>query len=259
MEKALATGQVSPTGTFIQSLLGAPTSPAAVIGSAASYQVGTVAPGSWAVAYGVDMSTETATAKGNLTTTLGGTSLTVQDAAGTTKSAELLYVSPGQINFLVPSGLASGLAAVTITSGTSTQNTTVNLAVTAPGLFAQNGTGSGVASAETVTTGANGSQVYSYVFDNPCYPCQPVPIDVSTGQAVYLILFGTGFSGAGQSAVSLTLNGENVPVVFAGPQGSPGLDQLNAVIPASLAGAGLIPVQVSVGGVASNTVQIEIQ
>src|SRR5262249_36725056 len=43
-------------------------------------------------------------------TSLGGVTVTVTDASGTQRAAPLLYVSPNQINFLVPDGTLAGAA-----------------------------------------------------------------------------------------------------------------------------------------------------
>jgi uncharacterized protein (TIGR03437 family) len=58
----------------------------------------------------------------------------------------------------------------------------------------------------------------------------------------------------------VTIGGVKATVLFAGPQGgSPGLDQVNILIPASLAGKGNVNVQLIADGVAANPVQITIQ
>jgi uncharacterized protein (TIGR03437 family) len=73
-------------------------------------------------------------------------------------------------------------------------------------------------------------------------------------------LFGTGLEGATAATTSVTVNGVAGTVVYLGPQGSvPGLDQINVLLPSSLAGAGNANVQLSVGTVVSNQVQITIQ
>jgi uncharacterized protein (TIGR03437 family) len=51
-----------------------------------------------------------------------------------------------------------------------------------------------------------------------------------------------------------------VPVTFAGAQGTdPGLDQVNVALPSSLAGAGVVEVQVAAGNGTSNVVTIQVQ
>ena len=76
-----------------------------------------------------------------------------------------------------------------------------------------------------------------------------------------LILFGTGIRcRSSLSAVSLTIGGVAVPALFAGPQGEyVGLDQINALLPKSLAGKGEVPVSAVVDGVTTNTVTVSIR
>ena len=69
-----------------------------------------VAPGSLATIFGTNLASGTVSAAAlPLPATLGGTTLTVGGVA-----AHLLYVSPGQINFQVPSATKSGTAAVVV-------------------------------------------------------------------------------------------------------------------------------------------------
>ena len=87
----------------------------------------------------------------------------------------------------------------------------------------------------------------------------PVSLGTSTDQA-YLFLFGTGLRAAGTSGVTVTVGGTNVPVAFAGAQGTfAGLDQVNVVLPRSLAGSGNVTVQLTALGVPANAVQLTIQ
>ena len=111
--------------------------------SGASYQPA-VAPNSWAVAFGTDLAQTTAdaalTSAGQWPTTLGGITVQVDG-----RLAELYYVSPAQINFLVPDLTDLGSLSVVITTVASgaTQTSSVTVANTAAGIFASNSTGSG--------------------------------------------------------------------------------------------------------------------
>jgi uncharacterized protein (TIGR03437 family) len=81
----------------------------------------------------------------------------------------------------------------------------------------------------------------------------------STDQA-YLFIFGTGLQDAGTAGVTVSVGGTNVPVSYAGAQGGfVGLDQVNAQLPASLAGKGNVTVQVTASGIAANAVNFTIQ
>jgi uncharacterized protein (TIGR03437 family) len=69
---------------------------------------------------------------------LSARTVTVKDSAGTILPAALLYVSPTQVNFLMPDGLVFGSATVTIASSATKQTATVQIAPVAPALFTLN-------------------------------------------------------------------------------------------------------------------------
>src|SRR5258708_6643108 len=104
-----------------------------------------MAPGSIASAVapgqpGITTVTQTGTLP--LLTMIAGVSVTVVDSTSSQFQAPLFFVSPGQVNFLVPEGVASGPAKVTISnfSGVYTSGT-FNIAAIAPALYTQDGTG----------------------------------------------------------------------------------------------------------------------
>jgi uncharacterized protein (TIGR03437 family) len=60
--------------------------------------------------------------------------------------------------------------------------------------------------------------------------------------------------------VTATIGGVNATVTYSGPQGTyPGLDQVNLLIPASLAGKGRLNVVLTAAGKPSNPVYIMAQ
>src|ERR1035438_7581696 len=99
--------------------LGTPARNASVV-NAASYSATAVSPASIASLYAPGLAASTAaTPSLTLPATLAGASVTVQDSAGTSKTAALFFVSPGQINFLMPAGLANGSATASVVSGST--------------------------------------------------------------------------------------------------------------------------------------------
>src|SRR5207253_305378 len=99
-----------------------------------------VAPNSIASMYGQNPATSTAQAISQpLPTSLGGVNVTVQDATGAQRQAPLIYVSPSQINFIVPDGTAPGAARFTVANGTTTSSATGSVQTVAPSLFSMNG------------------------------------------------------------------------------------------------------------------------
>ena len=82
--------------------------------NAASYKAG-VAPGSIAAAFGAAMCPGTAAATSiPLPTELDGVTVDIVSADAQPVRAPLFYVSPGQINFLVPNAAKSGEAQVIV-------------------------------------------------------------------------------------------------------------------------------------------------
>jgi uncharacterized protein (TIGR03437 family) len=80
------------------------------------------------------------------------------------------------------------------------------------------------------------------------------------GETVVLLLFGTGIRAAGQRGVAATAGQANPAVHYAGAPGEhAGLDQVNLLLPGSLAEIGLIEVRLSAGGVPANPVAIEVR
>ena len=200
-----------------------------------------------------------------LTTSLAGVTVNLADSAGTSRLAPLygVFASAGQINFLVPGGIASGLAMVTITlPGGTTPTTVIDIAGTAPGIFTANMNGQGPYAGQVIYVRADGSQTVA----NSAAPSAggntfvPIPINLGTaGDQVFLVLYGTGLRHA--AALTAALNGVSVPLAYFGAQGShAGLDQINlGPLPVSLAGTGLINLAISADGQAANTVTLAIQ
>jgi len=233
------------------------------ITSSASQSVG-VAPGSLATIYGQGLATSTDQARAlPLPLTLGGASVTVTDAAGAKTNASLLYASPTQINFLVPLNAAVGAASVAVVSGGATQTFPMTLHAVAPALFSMNARGVGVAAALAVAVQAGNSQLQSPVpvFQCASGGCTSVPIDVGLDRPVYVSFYGTGIRNlSAVSNVKVTIGGVDAPVQFAGPPPDfAGLDQVNVVLPLTLRGRGESNVIVTVDGVSSNTVTINLK
>jgi uncharacterized protein (TIGR03437 family) len=200
-----------------------------------------------------------------LTATLGGATLTITDSASGVHPA-LLYAaiaSPGQINFVIPSDTAPGLAVFKATNASGASLSTIgNIMPTAPGIFTANGNGKGVAAGQAVHVHADGSQTSESLatFDSGSKTWVPNPISLGPDtDQLFVVLFGTGLRHAAPSDVTATVNGVNAPVAFSAQGTYPGLDQLNLQIPSSLAGAGAVSVVITVGSQAANPVTVAFQ
>jgi uncharacterized protein (TIGR03437 family) len=249
------------------SILRIATAAAATAVSAANYRGESLAPESIVAAFGQNFSTATQAAPNNqsLPTTLAGASVRVTDAAGTARSAQLFYVSPTQINFMIPPGTATGAATIAFTNTNGASSTgAVNVASVSPGLFTANASGRGIASAVALRIRADGSQTFESIarFDQAQNQFVPIPIDLGPAtDQVFLVAFGTGFRfRSSLSAVNATIGGTPAPVNFAGAQGTfVGLDQANILIPRSLIGRGEVNVVFSADGLPSNEVRVNVR
>ena len=198
-----------------------------------------------------------------LPTQLDGTEVIVKDANGTERPTGLFFVAPTQLNYLIPAGTVDGNATITVRrSGVETAQGTATIEAVAPGLFASNASGEGVAAA-VILRRRNNTDTFEPVaqFNVATSRFDPLPIDLGPDtDSVFLLLFGTGFRAAAQSAVSATVGGTAAPVVGVAPApGFEGLDQANILIPRSLIGRGLVDIVFTANGKAANTVQINIK
>jgi uncharacterized protein (TIGR03437 family) len=221
-----------------------------------------IAPFSIATAKGTDLATGTlVNTAANPPTTLLNTTATVQDAAGTVRPAQLFYVSPGQVNFLIPSGTSVGNATVTITSGDGFVSVgTVAIAAIAPSIFTLNSNSLAAAYVQRVHGDLTQSIENLYAVDgsgNVTYP--GIDLGPATDQ-VYINMFGTGIQGRSDlSAVVITVGGVTVPALYASASTYPGEDQVAFLLPRSLIGAGTVNVTLSANGVAANVTTLNIK
>jgi uncharacterized protein (TIGR03437 family) len=233
--------------------------------SAASGQPGAVAPGSIVSIYGEGLAGALEVGTGTAES-LGGTGVQIIDATRTTRRAGLYFVSPNQINAVIPSGAALGSATVTVQRGAvAAGSRNIQIDAVTPALFSANADGRGVAAAVVLTVSANGSQS-SYTaaqYDVASGRSVPVAIDLGpSGTQVYLLLFGTGIRGfASLSQVSASVGGQAVPVVGAAAQSQyPGMDQVNlGPLPRSLAGRGDAEIALIVSGKPANVLTIQFR
>ena len=194
---------------------------------------------------------------------LGGVSLEITDSQDRKFTAPIYYVTTNAIGYLIPAGIARGLATVKLTTSTgATIFGTFEIAQASPGLYSANASGSGVPAGFWIRAAANGAQTQGYLFD----PSQavgsraPLPVDLGAPtDQVYLSLYGTGFRGATQATA--TVGGVAVTVAgFAAVGIYQGEDVVNiGPLPRALAGQGLVSVVVNFDGKPANTVTVSIR
>ncbi len=233
--------------------------------SAASYRPA-LATGMIAALFGAALANPTATAEVTpLPATLGGRSLLLRDSAGVSLSAPLFFVSPQQINFLLPQGLTEGQVLVTIRSDTAAQSSHfIILSRVAPSLFSANADGQGLASGVIVRVTNDGAQNYENIsrYDSAQQRYVALPLEFRPDTSfIVLALFGTGWRfRSALTATTVTIGGVNAPVQYAGEQSTfSGLDQINVELPRSLSGRGEVDVVVLVDGRTANTVRVNLK
>lgn len=188
-----------------------------------------------------------------LPTSVGGISVSVNGA-----SAYVQYVSPTQVNFLLPANATTGTANLELITPTGVMSTTLQIAANAPGLFCYRSNGV-LYPASVFATGS--SVVYVAATGAlPGYTSRPA----AAGDLIELYATGCGptipaapdgvlltkvYPAANLAAFQVTIAGKAASVLFAGLI-SPGLWQVNVQIPSGLIG-GDQPLVLSVSNVAS--------
>jgi uncharacterized protein (TIGR03437 family) len=238
--------------------------------SAASFKAGSVGQRSIIAIFGEGLSatTEAATSTA-LPAKLGATSVTLTDTSGRDWPVSLFFVSPGQINALVPpvpwgGSLPWSTSAITVISNDRTTGQgLVQVAPVAFSLFTANADGKGVPAAQVLRVKADGTRSTepAYRCDQGGGSCVPLAIDLGpASDQVFLMLYGTGLGWCGPGSVKVLIASVTVPVQGAGPQGQyPGLDQINVLLPPSLAGRGESDLQLNACGYDANTVRVNIR
>jgi uncharacterized protein (TIGR03437 family) len=223
--------------------------------NAADFHLGPLAADSIVAAFGSNLAPRVEVAQSfPLPTSLAGTTLTINGVP-----APLLFVSPTQINFLVPPTINTGQAVFIASSPMGTYALgSVEIVAAAPAIFTADASGKGDAAALATADGVT-------------YQSQPFDVLVN-GKPSIVVLYGTGIrrapaanpsdgNGVAES-VSVTIDGRAATVLYAGAQGSfSGLDQINVELPASLAGTGprRVEVVVTVNNIPANHVTIQIK
>ena len=163
------------------------------VGNAASFQYGTVAPGSYAVLYGLNL------AGTNVGVTFNGL------------AANIIYKSATQINLVVPTGIAGQVAAAVVVTvdGAPSSPFTVNLAPNLPGIF------------NPGVVNFNGGQINSAV--SPA----------ARGDYILIFLTGLTVPLTGQVTVNFGPLTNQIPAFAGAQPTLPALDQINILVPAA--------------------------
>lgn len=244
---------------------------AATVNGASFLAGGAMAADTIASVFGVNLSNSTvvATPGQALPTTLGGVSVEVNGVA-----APLFFVSPTQINYMIPSGTPVGTRGVVVkNSAGEVARGQIEVTNLSPAFFTAAQNGSGVPSGYITRVAAGTSQLTDEPIANFSGGVTPVTIQ-RRGDQIYLILFGTGIryapntnaandialAGGGTlvnvaESLEITIGGKVAPVAFAGAQSQYyGLDQVNVLIPSDAVASPTTPVVIKVRDANGNLV-----
>ncbi len=162
--------------------------------------------------------------------TLAGTTVSVNG-----QRAQIFYVSPDEVVFVVPETIATGPGEVVVTNADGfASKADVTIANVAPRVF----------------TAASGEGI---ILDSDTV--QPAPFDPSNGQR-RISIFATGVRHA--KTLSVTLNDRPATVEDNAPANLAGLDEIHALLPPELSGAGSATLIVDADGVKSNPASVAI-
>ena len=190
------------------------------------------------------------------------------------KAAEMLYVSPTLVTFIVPGNALGGLASVVVTSREGFISHSISsVSGLNPTIFLN---------LENSSQGVifDGLNVFSGMFSTVT-PAQYLGLDTRTRLSLMATGISTGVQNTDSSNDIWLGNGQrqanlaesvvvqarksdgttlDLPVEYAGIQpGLTGMDQVNVILPQQLNGAGSVQLTVVIGGIRSNTVTINVQ
>ncbi len=197
-----------------------------------------ISPGEFIALYGTGLAKSTQTAAPPYPTSVNNVTVTING-----KLAPIYFVSSGQINCLVPYGTTGATAAIVVTNGTTASNSvTVPVALTSPGVYSLDSSGSG--------NGAILHADFSVVnAASPAIPGETVLIYL-TGMGAVSPTVPDGTAGKGSPlsnsvTPSVYVAGLAATVVYSGlAPGFPGLYQINVTIPKNLAFSGNLPLAI---------------
>ncbi len=255
--EAPRTGRLTVAGLAFTVTQAAPL-PTVTTVSAASWQGPAAAPDVLMTSIGKNLASETASAE-NGASTLAGVSISFTDSAGTTGEALISMVSPGQVNWVLPSWAVNGTATLKLTTGSGVVMAgSVEVGEAAPGLFSANNSGTGAAAGYALQADGNGGWTTLTLSDCGTVEksCAAKALDPAAGDLI-VILNATGIRHA--AAVKASTNGTELEVLnYRGHESLAGVDLVAVRLPPEMAGAGDVPIVLSSGEQVSNSVEVRL-
>ena len=207
--------------------------------SSGAFRSGPLSPGSIVTAFGQNLAgSQPAEIPIPLATELVGTSVRITDSAGVQLLCGLYFVSPTQINFVIPDEAALGSAVITVLrDGQEAASGPVTLEGVAPEFYALGGN-LGIGAMFRIAADGTQSTVRLFEFVNGEVVSTAFSLGPS-GDQLLLVLLGTGYRGSEVAEMrigSALLESNALPTLFTGElQGLPGIDQvISNVLPRRL-------------------------
>jgi uncharacterized protein (TIGR03437 family) len=236
--------------------------PTAALNSASVSATAQISPGSWVTILGNRLANSTSIASGTFPSTLAGTAVLIGD-----KTLPLDYVSPTQVNALLPFSLMPNTT-VSLTvqrSGTGSVPIGVTIADLGPAIFAVNGEGTGQGAVTIASSGLLAAPIGAFPGSQP----------VARGD--FLAIYCTGLGAVHDTPAdgapapssppfattfatpSVTIGGIPAAVSYSGlAPGLVGLYQVNVQVPNDAPTGNAVNLAITVGSLTSNAVTVAI-
>jgi uncharacterized protein (TIGR03437 family) len=231
--------------------------------SSASFESIPLAPDALVTAFSSSIKRTAVAGLGRAEDTLDGTAVEIIDSLGQKRRARALSVSPGQIDFLVPSDVRPGPGVLNVVIDDSVlASEAVLVDPIAPALFSAAANGLGYPVGEAIRLGPAGEPAPLAKFDSESASWAPSPVSLRPGDSVYLTLLATGVRHRSSlGSVSAIIGGKAVPAILASAHPElPGVDWVTVgPLPASLAGAGLTKLSLRADGKSSQELSIVVE
>jgi uncharacterized protein (TIGR03437 family) len=213
-----------------------------------------ISPGEFIALFGTGLAGSTQTAPPPYGPTLAGVSVSINGTP-----APLYFVSPQQIDCLVPYATQGPTATIVVQNGSGNSNTvTVPVAATSPSVFSLNQTGTGFGavlhldgSIVDLSRPAVSGETVSIFLTGMGAVNPPVP-DGTAG--------GTNPLSQTTSQPSVLLASQAATMLYSGlAPGFPGLYQINATLPKNLPGASTLPLSIQTGNAFHSMVSVPMK
>ncbi len=256
-------GTFQLTGTVQPAANAEAPAPAAALNSANISGAAQISPGTWMTIFGDRLANGTSSASGPFPPSLAGTTVMIGATA-----LPLDYVSPTQVNALLPFSLMPNAIVSLVVQRSATVSVPIDVTIAdiGPAIFAVNGAGTGQGAVTIATSGVLAAPVGAFPGSQP----------VKRGD--FLAIYCTGLGAVNNTPAdgapapsspplattlanpTVTIGGVPAPVSYSGlAPGLVGLYQVNVQVPDNAPTGPAVNLAISVGGLTSNTVTVAVQ